>query len=52
MNLRGRTMMQAIVAALRKTAYADPEFGDLAAEHVIAMRGREPRFGTFSRTTV
>jgi hypothetical protein len=45
-------MMQAIVAALRKTAYADPKFADLAAECVIALRGREPRFGTFSRTRV
>ena len=45
-------MMRAIVAALRKTAYADPEFADVAAECVIAMRGREPRFGTSSRVRV
>jgi hypothetical protein len=45
-------MMQATVAALRKTAYADPKCADLAAECVIAMRWREPGFGTSSRATV
>jgi hypothetical protein len=42
-------MMQAIVAALRKRAYTDPEFANLAAECVIGMHRREPKFGTSSR---
>jgi hypothetical protein len=45
-------MMQAIVAALFKTAYTDPKFADLAAECVTAMRGREPRSGISSRARV
>jgi hypothetical protein len=45
-------MTQAIVTALRKTAYADHKFADLAAECVIVMRGREPSFGTSSGATV
>jgi hypothetical protein len=38
--------------ALRTTAYTGPECADLAAERVIAMRGREPRFGTFPKASV